>query len=86
MNQHLLYFYAEWCNPCKTLGPIMDEVRKQIPVQKLNVDYTDPDTVQKFNVKNIPTVILMENGQEKSRFVGNKSHSQIINWLNDGGI
>jgi thioredoxin-like negative regulator of GroEL len=50
------------------------------------VDYTDPDTVQKHNVRNIPTVILMENGQEKSRFVGNKSHSQIINWLNDGGI
>ena len=84
MNQHLLYFYAEWCSPCQILGPTMDEVRRQIPVQKLNVDYTDPDTVQKYNIKNIPTVVLMENGQEIRRFVGNKSYSQIITWLNNG--
>lgn len=84
MNQQLLYFYAEWCAPCQTLGPVMDEIRRQIPVQKLNVDYTDPSTIQKYGIRNIPTVILIENGNEIRRFIGSKSYNQIINWLNNG--
>jgi len=84
MNQRLLYFNAEWCGPCQTLGPIMDQVRRQIPVQKLNVDYTDPEVVQKFGVRNIPTVILMDGDQEIRRFTGIKTYNQIIDFLNYG--
>jgi thioredoxin 1 len=84
MNQRLLYFSAEWCGPCQTLGPIMDQVRRQIPVQKLNVDYTDPEVVQKFGVRNIPTVILMDGDQEMRRFIGIKTYNQIIDFLNYG--
>jgi len=84
MNQRLLYFSAEWCGPCQTLGPIMDQIRKQIPVQKLNVDYTDPEVVQKFGVRNIPTVILMDGDQEMRRFTGIKTYNQIIDFLNYG--
>jgi thioredoxin 1 len=84
MNKQLLYFNAEWCGPCKTLSPIMDEVRRQIPVQKINVDYTDPNIVQKYRVKNIPTVILIEDGQETRRFTGVKTFNQIIDFLNYG--
>jgi thioredoxin 1 len=84
MNKQLLYFNAEWCGPCKTLGPIMDEIRRQIPVQKINVDYTDPNTVQKYRIKNIPTVILIEDGQETRRFTGVKTFNQIIDFLNYG--
>ena len=84
MNQKLLYFHAEWCNPCKTLGLIMDEIKKQIPVQKLNIDYIDPNALQTYNVRNIPTVILLENDQEKRRFTGLKTYNQIIDFLNYG--
>ena len=84
MNKQLLYFYGEWCQPCQTLGPIMDEVRRQIPVQKLNVDYTDPEIVHKYGIKSIPTVILLENENEVSRFTGTKTYNQIINFLNNG--
>jgi thioredoxin-like negative regulator of GroEL len=62
----------------------MDEVRRQIPVQKINVDYTDPNIVQKYRVKNIPTVILIEDGQETRRFTGVKTFNQIIDFLNYG--
>ena len=84
MSKQLLYFSAEWCSPCQTLGPVLDEVRRQIPVQKINVDYTDPQIVQRYGVKNIPTVILLENGQESRRFTGVKTFNQIIDFLNYG--
>jgi thioredoxin-like negative regulator of GroEL len=62
----------------------MDEVARQIPVRKQNIDYIDPAILEAANVRNVPTVILVENGQELKRFTGIKSNSQIINWLNEG--
>ena len=84
MNKQLLYFSAEWCGPCKTLGPVMDQVKKQISVVKHNVDYTDPSVLQKYGVRNIPTVVLVEDGQEVRRFVGAKTFNQVIDFLNYG--
>jgi len=84
MPKELYYYTANWCNPCQTLGPIMDEIARQIPVRKQNVDYTDPAMLEAVNVRNVPTVILVEDGQEIKRFTGVKSNSQIITWLNEG--
>jgi len=84
MAKELYYYTAPWCNPCQTLGPIMDEVAKQIPVRKQNIDYVDPAIITAANVKSVPTVILVENGQELRRFNGVKSFNQIIDWLNYG--
>jgi len=84
MPKELFYYTANWCQPCQTLGPIMDEIARQIPVRKQNVDYTDPLLLESANVRNVPTVILVEDGQEIKRFTGIKSNSQIINWLNEG--
>jgi thioredoxin-like negative regulator of GroEL len=84
MAKELFYYTAGWCQPCQTLGPTMDEVAKQIPVRKQNVDYTDPAILTEAKVRNVPTVILVENGQEVRRFTGVKSFNQIIDWLNYG--
>jgi thioredoxin 1 len=81
--KQLFYFSAAWCQPCQTLGPIMDQVSSQISVQKINVDY-EADVITKFGVRNIPTVILVENGQEVRRFTGVKSYNDIINFVNNG--
>ena len=82
--RELFYYTAPWCNPCQTLGPIMEDVARQIPVRKQNIDYTDPAVLTAANVRSVPTVVLVENGQELRRFTGLRSHSQIINWLNEG--
>jgi thioredoxin len=81
--KQLFYFSAEWCQPCKTLAPIMERVAQTTPVQKVNVDY-EPDVITKFGVRNIPTVILVENGQEVRRFTGAKSYNDILNFINNG--
>ena len=52
--------------------------------RKQNIDYADPAVLEAANVRNVPTVILVENGKEIKRFTGLKSNSQIITWLNEG--
>ena len=84
MAKELFYYTANWCQPCQTLGPTMEEIARQIPVHKQNVDYVDPAILTEAKVRNVPTVILVENGQELRRFSGVKSFNQIIDWLNYG--
>lgn len=84
MIQELFYYSAPWCKPCETLGPIMDQVSKQIIVRKINIDYTDPAVITEAQIKNIPTVVFVQNGQEIRRFTGVKSYNQIIDFLNYG--
>ena len=79
--KQLFYFSAEWCQPCKALGPTMDRVSERIQIQKINIDY-EADVIQKYGVRNIPTVILVENGQEVRRFTGNRSYNDIISFIN----
>jgi thioredoxin-like negative regulator of GroEL len=76
--KNYLYFSAPWCGPCRTLGPVMERVNNTIPVQKINVD-EQSNVAQQHNVRNIPTVILMENGVEVKRFLGVKSESDYLN-------
>jgi thioredoxin-like negative regulator of GroEL len=79
--KQLWYFTADWCAPCKALGPTMNRVAEQISVNKINIDY-EADVVQKYGVRNIPTVILVENGQEVRRFTGNRSYNDVVNFIN----
>jgi thioredoxin 1 len=67
--------------PCKALGPTMNRVSEQIQVNKINIDY-EADVTQKYGVRNIPTVILVENGQEVRRFTGNRSYNDVIQFIN----
>ena len=80
--KQLLYFSAGWCEPCKTLGPIMEQAGQQINITKIDVD-SSPEMVQRFGVRNIPTVVLVgDNQQELRRFTGVKTLNEIINFSN----
>ena len=76
-----IYFSAEWCQPCKILGPIMEQVAKQVPVNKVNVDY-DVSLTKQYNITSVPTVVLVD-GVEKARFVGVKPINDIVNFFNN---
>ena len=79
--KQIFYFTAPWCQPCQTLGPIMDKVSQQIPVEKINIDY-EADRAHSANVRSVPTVILAQNGQEARRFVGARSYEQVMQFIN----
>jgi thioredoxin 2 len=80
--KQLWYFTADWCGPCKQFGPTMDRVAAQgIPVKKLNVDYT-ADVTTRYGIKSVPTVILVEDEQEKARFTGARTLQQVMEFYN----
>jgi thioredoxin-like negative regulator of GroEL len=77
----IMYYSAPWCEPCQVLGPIMDQVSSVIPVVKINIDY-EANAAQQANVRSVPTVILVENGQEVRRFTGMRSYEQVMQFIN----
>jgi thioredoxin 1 len=80
--KQLWYFSADWCGPCKQFGPVMDELAKQgMSIKRLNIDYT-PDATTLYKIKSVPTVILVEDEQEKARFTGTRTMQQVIDFYN----
>ena len=79
--KQIFYFTAPWCQPCQVLGPTMDKVAQQMPVEKINIDY-EMDRARSANVMSVPTVVLAQNGQELRRFVGVRSFEQVMEFIN----
>ena len=75
-----LLFSASWCGPCQTLKPVMEQVSKTIPVTKIDVD-TDAQTVSDYGVRSVPTVVLIRDGREVTRFTGVQSLNTYLNPL-----
>ena len=76
----LLDFYADWCGPCRMVGPIVDEIaeeRNDLVVGKVNVD-DSPELAEKFNVFSIPTLVVLKNGEETDRVTGARPKAQIL--------
>jgi len=79
--KQIFYFTAPWCEPCQVLGPIMDKVAQQMPVEKINIDY-EMDRARSANVSSVPTVVVTEGGREVRRFVGARSYEQVMQFIN----
>ncbi len=76
----LVDFYADWCGPCRMLGPVMDEIGKENTVYKINVD-DEGEIAQKYGIMSIPCVICFENGEAIKKTVGLQSKDEILELL-----
>ena len=82
----LIDFWAEWCGPCKILGPVINDVAEdfvgKVKFTKLNID-SNPDNTKKFGIRGIPTIMLFKNGEKTATSVGVLSKSELTNFLNE---
>ena len=80
----LVDFWAEWCGPCKMIGPsleeISDELGDKVVIAKINID-ENPDAPSRYGVRGIPTMILFKGGEPAATKVGAAPKSQLKGWL-----
>jgi len=77
-------FWAEWCGPCKMIGPsleeLSDEMAGDVKITKLNID-ENPDLAAQFGVRSIPTLLIFKNGEPAGMQVGAKPKSALASWI-----
>ena len=80
----LLDFWAEWCGPCKMIGPLLvelsEEYAKKVKIVKLNVDENNNTAIQ-YAVRSIPTLILFKDGQVQAQHIGAAAKGQLKQFI-----
>jgi thioredoxin len=82
--RHILYFTADWCNPCKKVKPIVEELNRDSSVkfQFIDVDQ-EIEMAKNMNVRSIPTFIVIDNGSEVKRVTGAQTKEQLEGLISD---
>ena len=74
--KQLLYFSAPWCGPCRTFKPIIESLQPEISITFYDVD-NSPQEAAQYNVRSVPTVIVVQNGAEVGRLVGARPKEEV---------
>jgi len=80
----LVDYWAEWCGPCKTIAPVLEEIAgeygERLKIAKLDID-GNPDTPPKYGIRGIPTLMLFKDGNVEATKVGAVSKSQLTAFI-----
>ena len=81
-----LDFWAEWCGPCKAIGPSLEELSEEmankLKIVKINVD-ENPSTSQAYGIRSIPALMIFKDGQKISEKMGALPKSALESWVNE---
>ena len=78
-------FWAEWCGPCRMIGPSLEDIAKdmdgKLKVVKVNID-ENPMVPTRYGVRSIPTLLLFKNGQVAATKIGAEPKQKLVSWIN----
>ena len=75
----IIRFTAEWCQPCKMLSKQLETMELNLPIDVIDID-KDPEIAIEYGIRSVPTLVLMEDNEVKSKIVGLKAPSEIKQW------
>ncbi|GLQ21322.1 thioredoxin [Algimonas porphyrae] len=82
----LVDFWAEWCAPCKAMGPALEAVSEdmagKVKIAKVNIDDA-PDTPMRYHIRNVPTMMIFKDGEVVSTKMGAMTKSKLAEWLSE---
>ncbi len=85
---NVIYFSAPWCGPCRMFGPVMERVKasfsenEMVEITKVNAD-EDPDTAALHNIRSIPALVYLKDGETVYQSVGTKSEADVVDKINE---
>lgn len=77
----VLRFTASWCQPCKALASILEEIKTDVPIKVIDID-TDQELAKKYNVRGVPTLVKLDGEKVVDTMVGLRAKNLIEEWLN----
>lgn len=79
MMKKIYKFYASWCGPCKILSKTLSSIESPIAIEEIDIE-ANSELTQQFNVRGVPTLVLLEDGVELKRKVGVISAEEFLRW------
>ena len=80
-NMKVIRFTASWCQPCKIMKTMLDEIKPTIPFEVVDIDI-NPEVAVDYGIRSIPTLIMLNEKGEIKRLSGIKTKEQLTEWLN----
>lgn len=79
--KQVLYFSSPWCGPCRSFKPVMESLQTEMSITFVDVD-SSPQTAQQYNVRSVPTTVVLNNGMEIGRVIGARTKDEIRSLYN----
>jgi len=79
--KQVLYFSSPWCGPCRSFKPVMESLQNEMSITFVDVD-SSPQTAQQYNVRSVPTTVVLDNGMEIGRVIGARTKDEIRSLYN----